>query len=62
MGGTLAAKLGIWNLGITGLLKAATLATASMTVLPIAIGVGALSYLYSESEKKQIKLKCRLIV
>ncbi len=48
-GANLAVKVGFWKLGFTGLVKAASTAMASTAVLPIAIGVGTLAYLYNKS-------------
>ena len=44
-----ALKVGLWKTGIFGLIKASTATFFSVSVLPVAIGVGALAYIYNKN-------------
>ncbi len=46
-----ALKIGLWKTGIFGILKASGATLFSASTLPIAVGVGALAYMYNQNEQ-----------
>ena len=53
-----ALKLGLWKTGLFGLIKASTATLFSASVLPIAVGVGTVAYIYNKYEQNELKEKC----